>query len=95
MSEQQTEELQRVSDLRVSSVQPLIRPSELLEAMPVNAQVYDHVIRARQAIHQILTGQDQRPLVIVGPCSIHDPEAAMVYAQRLKPVAESLSDRMM
>ncbi|MEW8321941.1 MAG: 3-deoxy-7-phosphoheptulonate synthase [Candidatus Thiodiazotropha taylori] len=95
MSEQQTEELQRVSDLRVSSVQPLIRPSELLEAMPVNAQVYDHVIRARQAIHQILSGEDQRPLVIVGPCSIHDPEAAMAYAQRLKPVAESLSDRMM
>ncbi|MCG8017835.1 MAG: 3-deoxy-7-phosphoheptulonate synthase [Candidatus Thiodiazotropha sp. 'RUGA'] len=95
MSEQQTEELQRVSDLRVSSVQPLIRPSELLEAMPVNAQVYDHVIRARQAIHQILSGQDQRPLVIVGPCSIHDPEAALAYAHRLKPVAESLSDRLM
>ena len=95
MSEHQADELQRVSDLRVSSVQPLVRPSELLEAMPVNAQVYDHVVRARQAIHQILIGEDQRPLVIVGPCSIHDPDAAMDYAQRLKPVAESLSDRLM
>ncbi|MEW8625338.1 MAG: 3-deoxy-7-phosphoheptulonate synthase [Candidatus Thiodiazotropha sp.] len=95
MSEHQADEIQRVSDLRVSSVQPLVRPSELLEAMPVNAQVYDHVVRARQAIHQILIGEDQRPLVIVGPCSIHDPDAAMDYAQRLKPVADSLSDRLM
>jgi 3-deoxy-7-phosphoheptulonate synthase len=95
MNKHQTDELQRVSDLRVSSVQPLIRPSELLKAMPVSTQVYDHVVRARQAIHKILSGADQRPLVIVGPCSIHDPDAAMEYAKRLQPVAERLSERMM
>jgi 3-deoxy-7-phosphoheptulonate synthase len=95
MSKHHTAELQRVSDLRVSSVQPLIRPSELLKAMPADEEVTDHVVRARQAIHQIISGADQRPLVIVGPCSIHDPVAAMVYAERLKPIAERFSERMM
>jgi 3-deoxy-7-phosphoheptulonate synthase len=95
MSENQSQPLERVSNLRVSRVQPLIRPSELLDAMPVSSVVYDHVVSVRDAIHRILVGEDQRPLIIVGPCSIHDPDAAMEYAQRLKPLADSLNDRLM
>ncbi|MES9861434.1 MAG: 3-deoxy-7-phosphoheptulonate synthase [Candidatus Thiodiazotropha sp. LLP2] len=95
MNQDQPVLLKRVSNLRVSSAQPLIRPSELLEAMPVSDEIYDHVVRVREYIHRILVGEDERPLVIVGPCSIHDPDSAMEYAHRLKPLAESLSDKML
>jgi 3-deoxy-7-phosphoheptulonate synthase len=62
--------------------------------MPISEALNAHVLKVRDAIHHILSGTDQRPLVIVGPCSIHDPAAAMDYAQRLKPVADALSDRL-
>ncbi|WP_316365211.1 3-deoxy-7-phosphoheptulonate synthase [Candidatus Thiodiazotropha sp. CDECU1] len=84
----------RVSNIRVSSTHRLIRPIDLLREMPVSDAVNEHVLKVRNTIHDILTGADQRPLVIVGPCSIHDPAAAMDYAQRLKPVADALSDRL-
>jgi 3-deoxy-7-phosphoheptulonate synthase len=95
MNQELPQSFKRVSNLRVSSAQPLIRPSELLDAMPVSEEVYDHVVKVRDDIHRILVGEDERPLVIVGPCSIHDPNAAMDYARRLKPLVDSLSDRMM
>jgi 3-deoxy-7-phosphoheptulonate synthase len=62
--------------------------------MPVSDAIYDHVLKVRQTIHDIIIGMDQRPLVIVGPCSIHDPAAAMDYANRLKPLADAVSDRL-
>jgi 3-deoxy-7-phosphoheptulonate synthase len=94
MIEAQTQKYNHVANLRVSSTQPLIRPIELLKEMPVSDEVYEHVIRVREIIHRIIIGEDERPLVIVGPCSIHDPKAAMEYAQRLKPLADALSDRL-
>jgi 3-deoxy-7-phosphoheptulonate synthase len=84
----------RVSNVRVSSTHRLIRPLDLLTDMPITDSIYNHVLEVRQTIHNILSGNDQRPLVIVGPCSIHDPVAAMDYAQRLKPLADALSDRL-
>ena len=95
MSEGQAQKLERVANLRVATTQPLIRPAELLDELPVSDEVYEHVIRVRENIHRILVGEDKRPLVIVGPCSIHDPRAAMEYAQRLKPLADALSDRLL
>ncbi|MCU7893495.1 MAG: 3-deoxy-7-phosphoheptulonate synthase [Candidatus Thiodiazotropha sp. (ex Ustalcina ferruginea)] len=84
----------RVSNTRVSSTHRLIRPIELLTEMPVSDKIYDHVIKVRHSIHNIIAGVDNRPLVIVGPCSIHDSVAAIEYAQCLKPLADAVSDRL-
>jgi 3-deoxy-7-phosphoheptulonate synthase len=84
----------RVSNTRVSSTHRLIRPLDLLGELPISDAIDEHVLAVRNTIHGILAGVDDRPLVIVGPCSIHDPAAAMDYAQRLKPLADALSDRL-
>jgi 3-deoxy-7-phosphoheptulonate synthase len=84
----------RVSNVRVSTTHRLIRPLDLLTEMPITDAIYEHVLQVRGTIHDILNGDDPRPLVIVGPCSIHDPAAAMDYAKRLKPLADALCDRL-
>ncbi|MGD8912134.1 MAG: 3-deoxy-7-phosphoheptulonate synthase [Candidatus Thiodiazotropha sp.] len=84
----------RVSNTRISSTHRLIRPLDLLGELPISNSIYEHVLEVRNTLHDILSGDDLRPMVIVGPCSIHDPAAAMDYAQRLKPLAEALSDRL-
>lgn len=84
----------RVYNVRVSSSHRLLRPLDLLRDMPITESIHEHVLGVRRTIHHILRGDDPRPLVIVGPCSIHDPLAAMDYAARLKPLADDLSDRL-
>jgi 3-deoxy-7-phosphoheptulonate synthase len=81
---------QRTRDLRVDSFRPLISPSILLEELPLSEEGSATVARARGEVSRILAGQDDRLVVIVGPCSIHDPAAARDYAGRLK----ALSDRL-
>jgi 3-deoxy-7-phosphoheptulonate synthase len=81
---------QRTRDLRIESFRPLISPAILLEELPLTEKGSSTVARGRQEISRILNGQDDRLVVIVGPCSIHDPVAARDYAQRLK----TLSDRL-
>ena len=70
-------------DLRISRIKELLPPIALLEKYPLNAVAGNSVIEGREAIHNILNGKDSRLLVVVGPCSIHDPEAALAYANRL------------
>ena len=60
-------------DLRIQETQELISPEELIDDLPVSDNVSDTVSNARRSIHQILTREDDRLLVVVGPCSIHDP----------------------
>jgi len=79
----------------VIDVIPIISPKTLKEHLPVSETSSMTVINARKAIQQILTGKDQRLLVIVGPCSIHDPEAAQDYAERLKNLADQVSETML
>ena len=81
-------------DLRIQEMQELISPEELIAVLPVSETVSDTVSIARRSIHKILTGEDDRLLVVVGPCSIHDPESAMEYATRLKALSEQLSDNL-
>jgi 3-deoxy-7-phosphoheptulonate synthase len=78
----------RTDDLRISAVRALIAPQLLLEELPVDAQTLATVTSARQAIHRVLHGADDRLLVVVGPCSIHDSAAALEYAARLREAAE-------
>ena len=82
----------KTDDLRISGLQEVLPPEELHREYPLSEQASDTVYHTRQAIHELLTGEDDRLLVVVGPCSIHDPKAAREYAQRLKPVIEQLKD---
>jgi 3-deoxy-7-phosphoheptulonate synthase len=93
-TEDPLETFQYVANLRVTRTQRMMRPVDLLAEMPGDSKVYKHVIQVRKNIQRILTGEDTRPLVMVGPCSIHDPQAAMEYARRLKPLADRFSDRL-
>ena len=73
----------RTDDLRISAVRALIAPQLLLEEMPVDAGALATVTNARQAVHRVLHGADDRLLAVVGPCSIHDASAALEYAAKL------------
>jgi len=73
----------RASSLRIAKIQALAPPSRLLRELPLSDAASETVHAARRAIHDILGGADRRLLVVVGPCSIHDPAAARDYAGRL------------
>lgn len=90
-----TQDLTRIDDVRIRAVRPLITPALLEESLPVPAEALQLVEKSRGAISDILHGRDDRLLVIVGPCSIHDHAQAIAYAQRLKTVADSLQDTLM
>jgi 3-deoxy-7-phosphoheptulonate synthase len=76
------------SNLRVSEFTPLPTPQQLIAELPLDARVTDVVERGRDEVRAIMDGVDDRLLVIVGPCSIHDPKAALEYARRLVSQAE-------
>ena len=80
--------MQRTADLRIESYRPLLPPAILLEELPLTDQGAETVARGRADVARILRGEDPRLLVVVGPCSIHDPDAGLEYARRLKAVAE-------
>ncbi len=86
---------QLTDDLRIAELRPLLAPAILMEELPVTEQVSGLVARTRTAAGNIIRGDDDRVLVIVGPCSIHDPEAALDYATRLAAVAERLQDDLL
>ncbi|HBE70720.1 MAG TPA: 3-deoxy-7-phosphoheptulonate synthase [Planctomycetaceae bacterium] len=71
-------------DLRIVAMKNLLSPRELLEEIAADDAVAETVVRGRQGIQNILSGQDDRLVVVVGPCSIHDPEAAIEYCDRLR-----------
>ena len=82
-------------NLNVVDVIPLISPETLKDNLPVSETASETVITARKAIQQILAGKDQRLLVIVGPCSIHDADAAHDYAERLKKLADQVAETIL
>ena len=71
-------------DLRIESFRPLLSPAILLEELPLTEASSATVARGRDEVARILRGEDDRLLVVVGPCSIHDPEPALDYARRLR-----------
>ncbi len=77
-------------DLRIVETKELVPPSQLIEKFPLNEHVSEVVHGARESIHRILNDEDDRLLVIVGPCSIHDIDAAAEYAARLKGLRAQL-----
>lgn len=83
-----------VDDVRIAALRPLIPPAILLEEIPAEASDQERVSEHRATLQSIFSGQDDRVAVIVGPCSIHDPAAALEYARRLQPVAERLASEV-
>jgi 3-deoxy-7-phosphoheptulonate synthase len=82
----------RIDDVRIGAVRPLITPALLQERVPVKSDTLALVEDSRSAIAAILRGRDDRLLVVVGPCSIHDHDQAIEYGHRLKTVADELHD---
>ncbi|MFC3061568.1 3-deoxy-7-phosphoheptulonate synthase [Paenirhodobacter populi] len=79
---------------RIADLRPMPSPADLARDIPIDDAVRDLVTGSRAAIRDILTGRDRRLLVVVGPCSIHDPEAALDYATRLAAERRALADRL-
>jgi len=76
--------LPRTDDLRIREIKELVTPASVMREFPLSENAAKLTFETRQAIHRILAGDDDRLLVIIGPCSIHDPIAAMEYAKNLK-----------
>ena len=81
-------------DLRIRDVRPLIPPAILLEEIPIGERASNVVSDARAAIASVIAGGDSRLVVVAGPCSIHDTAAALEYAERLKAIADRLSESL-
>ena len=81
-------------DLRINDIKELLPPVALLEKFPATERAAKTVSQARSAIHNILRGSDDRLLVVIGPCSIHDTQAAKEYAGRLLALREELSGEL-
>jgi 3-deoxy-7-phosphoheptulonate synthase len=90
----ETAVLSTTDDLRIRELKELTTPDEVMGEIPRTLTATRVVTAARNAIHAILNGADDRLLVIVGPCSVHDPAAAVEYAERLAALRERLSDRL-
>ena len=84
-----------VRDRRIERVEPLVAPARLLEELPLTGEQIDVVLEGRAQIHGVLDGEDDRLLVIVGPCSVHDAEATLEYANRLSAHAPSWGDEIL
>ena len=82
----------KTRDLHVISIRPLLPPAILIEELPLSEKGSVVVSRARKEVGHILDGEDDRLVVIVGPCSIHDPLAGLEYARRLEAVADELGE---
>lgn len=86
--------MQVTDNLRIKELKPLISPHLLMDKIPVTDRAKKIVHEARQNISAIMSGQDDRLVVVVGPCSIHDSQAALEYATKLKKYADKLSDEL-
>jgi 3-deoxy-7-phosphoheptulonate synthase len=81
-------------DVRIESIEPLETPSALMERYPVSPELTASILDSRAQVNAIIKGTDRRLLAIVGPCSIHDPQAALQYAKQLKELAGEVQDEM-
>lgn len=85
----------RTNNLKVTSVSPIIAPEELKQVFPLSEKSAEFVTQSRAAIQNILWNRDPRLMAVVGPCSIHDPEAAIDYARRLAKLSKEIDDQIM
>ncbi|MEL0118476.1 MAG: 3-deoxy-7-phosphoheptulonate synthase, partial [Opitutae bacterium] len=87
--------MQKTSDIRVTQNKPLPAPEELRQEIAKTSEQAQFVLNARNQISRTLTGEDDRLLVIIGPCSIHDTSAGLDYARKLANLKEEIDDRIL
>ncbi|MEO8630518.1 MAG: 3-deoxy-7-phosphoheptulonate synthase [Betaproteobacteria bacterium] len=85
----------RISDLHIAQSDPLPEPRTLRDEQPASDAQAMHVAQSREAVRSILRGKDDRLLAVVGPCSIHDPDSALEYAQRLGALSQRVSQSLL
>jgi len=85
----------RTNNLNVSGLTPLIAPADLKQVLPLSEEDAEFVAKARAQVKDILWNRDPRMMVVIGPCSIHDPKAAIEYAERLAKINKELKDQLM
>jgi 3-deoxy-7-phosphoheptulonate synthase len=86
--------LDQIHDVRIAGTRPLVSPALLLDELPLPEAAARVVLEGRRTVTRILDRDDERLLVIVGPCSVHDTEAALEYARRLAALSTELADRL-
>ena len=84
-----------ILDVRIRRTQPLVTPGELSARLPVDEQIADFVSGCRRSIESVLSGEDPRLLCIVGPCSVHDPDALLDFAQQYRDATRDLTDAIL
>ncbi|MGF1682956.1 3-deoxy-7-phosphoheptulonate synthase [Photobacterium minamisatsumaniensis] len=84
----------KTDELRTVSLGLMPTPEEVETAYPITDEIAAHIASSRRQVEAILTGQDSRLLVVVGPCSVHDPDAAIDYAKRLLDVQDKYRDQL-
>ncbi len=89
-----TAETHNTDDLRIKEIKELVPPSHVLREIGISEVAAETTFAARKEIHRLLHGADDRLLVVIGPCSIHDPKAAVEYAQRLLKLKEELANEL-
>ncbi|MEO3714383.1 3-deoxy-7-phosphoheptulonate synthase [Roseateles flavus] len=94
-SRDSTRDTTRTDDTRIGAVRPLISPALLLDELPITDEALNLVERARHEISDVLHGRDDRLLVVVGPCSIHDHDQAMDYARLLKKARDEMQGELL
>jgi 3-deoxy-7-phosphoheptulonate synthase len=85
----------RTSNLKIKSITPIIAPTDLRQVFPLSAEGSAFVSSSRDQLKNIIKGKDPRLMVVVGPCSIHDPKAALEYGERLARLARQVSDQLL
>ncbi|MDZ8119966.1 3-deoxy-7-phosphoheptulonate synthase [Pontiella sp. NLcol2] len=86
-------EMHLTEDLRVTELKKLITPAQLKKELPLGDKLTAKVVSDRRTVRDIIHRRDDRLLIVIGPCSIHDPEAALDYARRLAALSEQVKDR--
>ena len=87
--------LHNTDDLRITGIQELLPPDHVRQEFPLSERAACVTYETRRTVHRILHGADDRLLVIIGPCSIHDPGAALEYAQKLKAEKDRLASALL
>jgi len=85
----------RTNNLNVSGLTPLIAPADLKQVLPLSEEDAEFVAKSRAQVQDILWNRDPRMMVVIGPCSIHDPKAAIEYAERLAKLNSELHDQLL
>ncbi len=87
--------MQPTQFINIVSTVPLVAPKVLKTELAITPATTKTVLDNRESVQRILAGEEHRVLVVVGPCSIHDPKAAVEYAQRLKALSDKVAERML